>query len=317
MVCRALRARIDRPGADGGLAAKTVAQYLKTIARYLERAGVDANHIEKHAKTNRVLKRGARDDAGMTPKNRRFCGCLLERQDLQVTFLGGHLVVRRAAEKILAQGKTAGRALTGREVGKVRALGAVAVFMAIEVGGAPLRVENALEMPLYGDGAWITLPRKAGGPIKFCIPYEYTKNGKARVQESGEPIQFSMRAKTRLEAYETVMWYIKYIRPLFRDHKTNMHLFPSVSGGADELAYETFLRWYKRNTRDIVGLPMTPHQQRHGQASLLLNKYPDKELIIARRLGNSPAAMGRYYGWVHKAKAMALGQQMMVELCDA
>ena len=41
--------------------------------------------------------------------------------------------------------------------------------------------------------------------------------------------------------------------------------------------------------RTVVNLPMTPHQMRHGQTSLLLDRHPNEIEVIAKAAGAGAA----------------------------
>ena len=66
--------------------------------------------------------------------------------------------------------------------------------------------------------------------------------------------------------------------------------------------------------RIIVDLPMTPHQMRHGQTSLLLNKYPNEIEVIAKRIDDKPETLRQFYGWLNALKLVERGQDLLVGL---
>ena len=68
--------------------------------------------------------------------------------------------------------------------------------------------------------------------------------------------------------------------------------------------------------RDVVGVRCTPHNYRHGQASLLYHRYPERIGWIAVRLGDTQDTVLRHYAWVHAAKAMAEGQRLISDLIE-
>lgn len=68
--------------------------------------------------------------------------------------------------------------------------------------------------------------------------------------------------------------------------------------------------------RAVVGLPMTPHQMRHGQTSLLLDRYPNEIEVIAKRIDDTAATLRQFYGWLNALKLVERGQDMMIGLMD-
>ena len=68
--------------------------------------------------------------------------------------------------------------------------------------------------------------------------------------------------------------------------------------------------------RTHVGVPMTPHQMRHGQTSLLLNAHPNEVEVIAQRIGDHPDTLRRYYGWLNALKLVERGQDLLAGLID-
>ena len=66
--------------------------------------------------------------------------------------------------------------------------------------------------------------------------------------------------------------------------------------------------------RTVVNLPMTPHQMRHGQTSLLLDKYPNEIEVIAKRIDDRPGTLRQYYGWLSALKLVERGQDLLVGL---
>jgi hypothetical protein len=63
--------------------------------------------------------------------------------------------------------------------------------------------------------------------------------------------------------------------------------------------------------RDVVKVPCLPHNYRHGKASLLYHRYPDRLAYIAEQLGDTERTVIECYAWVHNEKAMAEGQRLV------
>ncbi|MGC9419863.1 MAG: hypothetical protein ACP5EN_12915 [Rhodovulum sp.] len=308
-VARALITRIGLPNTQGGLTRRTVRKYLKTICQVLRAAGHEPVTLEQVLKANRDLKDAAKDDKTMTPENQAFCERLIARRDLRLKFLNAYLDLRRAAEAILDTAKAEGRGLTKRERSRVCILGMCACFAAIEFAGAPLRISNVLEATLFGEAAWITLPQKGKTkPIKVFIPAAHTKAKK-------EDSRFEIRPN-KYRGHETILWFVREIRPLIPGAKDNLYLFPSPRKPGAPISDKWFRAEFCNVSRSIVGLPMNPHQFRHGQASLLINKHPEELLVIAKRTGHTVDSLLRFYAFIDTLKAMERGQDLMIGLID-
>jgi integrase len=106
------------------------------------------------------------------------------------------------------------------------------------------------------------------------------------------------------------------VRPLIledADGKSEW-LVPMLSDPSRQCCYETFLDWFERLMRDEVELPCTPHNYRHGQASLLYHAHPEHLDTIAQRLGNTPNTVLKHYAWIHEELSMIEGQKLLTDL---
>lgn len=68
--------------------------------------------------------------------------------------------------------------------------------------------------------------------------------------------------------------------------------------------------------RTVVDLPMTPHQMRHGQTSLLLNAHPEEIEVIAKRIDDKAETLRAFYGWLDAMRLVERGQDLLVGLMD-
>ena len=310
-VRRVMLSLIERTKQEKGqqaLAPRSLRKYVKIIVQVLSHAGHEPGALTQALTANRVLKVGATADRKMTPKNRAFCESLLARKDLKVKFLSSYLHLRRAAETIVDRAKAEGRGLTPQERSRAGILGMCAAFAAIEIAGAPLRVSNVREAKIYGDDAWIRVPEKGQGPIAVHIPAAFTK---AKTEE----IRFTIR-HNRYKGHDTILWFVRCIRPLIPGAAGNPYLFPSPRKPGAPVSDGWFRDEFKSAARAVVGLPMCPHQFRHGQASLLLHKHPGDVVVIAKRTGHTVEALLRFYAFIDAIKAMERGQDMMIGLID-
>ena len=55
---------------------------------------------------------------------------------------------------------------------------------------------------------------------------------------------------------------------------------------------------------------MRPHQARHAIASILLNRHPDKLVLIAALLGDSVSTVERTYAWFDREKLVVDAQDL-------
>lgn len=319
-VVGAIAARVE----SGAICARYATTLIHRLPVILERNGLEAALLRELIAEIDELKQHA-DKAGMPERVKRFCRKLIETRSYRLRFLLAHAPPRQAAQAILDG--AAGRTLTTCERNKVIRFGVVALFCAIEIGGAPVRVENVLEMPYGGTDAWI---RETDEGFRVVIPPAYTKNG--------EEIRFKMKLAPDKHGFaNTIVWYLEHIRPLIlqkhgsdgetetkgekaRDGKKEVaaspRLIPMYSNPERHCPYDTFHGWFVKTMRDLVGVPCLPHNYRHGQASLLYHRYPERIGWIATRLGDTQATVLENYAWVHKAKEMAAGQDMIVDLIE-
>ena len=290
---------------DGRLVPRTSRKYLKAINQVREHLRMDTSLMKQVIANNAVSRQGQRDDKRMTQKNRQFCETLVEKLHLRRRFLTSFEVLRAAAQDILDAAVSENRKLTGQERSRVRLLGASACFAALEIGGAPIRVENAMALTCVGEDAQIRIPEKGKKPIKVLIPAELTKNK--------SEIAFPIRSNG-YGYYDTIRWYLTEVRPLFSNSASSSYLFPAVKTVGAQLNANYFGSAFASQMRIIVDLPMTPHQMRHGQTSLLLNKYPNEIEVIAKRIDDKPETLRQFYGWLNALKLVERGQDLLVGL---
>ena len=290
---------------DGHLEPRSARKYLMALNQVRGHLGIDTSLLEQVLANNAVARAGRKADKRMTPKNRAFCEMLVDKAPMRRRFLSSFQVLRREAEILLARAAQEERALSGHERARVRLLGASAGFAAIEIGGAPIRVDNAMQLTCIGDDAQIRIPQTGKKPIKVMIPAELTKN-KAE-------IAFPIRANVH-GYHDTIQWYVSVIRPLFPHAATSPYLFPAVTVPGAPLNSDYFGAEFAGLMRTVVNLPMTPHQMRHGQTSLLLDKYPNEIEVIAKRIDDRPGTLRQYYGWLSALKLVERGQDLLVGL---
>ena len=293
----------------GGIVARSATSLMRRLPIILDRNGIASAQIREAMNEVDELREDA-TKAGMSKPAMRLCRKLIETRSFRNRFLLAHARPRRVAQDILDAAEAEQRDLTTKETELVIRHGVVACFCAFEVGGAPVRVSNFLEMPYGVPEAWIW--RKGNG-FEVAIPGAHTKNR--------EEIRFAMRP-TAEKWCDTLTWFLTRVRPLMlKDGKTgeirsSPWFVPMLSDSARPCPYETFHGWFVKIMRDVVKAPCLPHNYRHGQASLLYHNYPDRLGWIARRLGDTEATVVLCYAWVHQEKAMAEGQNLISDLIN-
>lgn len=307
-IAGAMLARKDLPRKDGHLEPRTSRKYLKLLRQVREHLGHDNSELELILANNKIAREGKKAEDEMTPKNRRFCESVVEQMHLRRRFLGSFRTLRDAAQDILNGAVAEDRKLTKSEIIEARTLGACAAFCALEIGGAPVRIENAMLLTCVGTDAQIRIPKKGKKPIQVVIPKELTKN---KVQ-----IEFSIRSN-KFGYFDTIRWYLEEIRPLFPHADSSRYLFPAVTTPGAPMSPSWFGAQFSTLMRTIVELPMTPHQFRHGQVSILLDKYPNEIAVIAKRIGDTLETVRKNYSWLNALKLVERGQDLLVGLIDA
>ncbi|WP_323764708.1 MULTISPECIES: hypothetical protein [Roseobacteraceae] len=300
LVIRRWTANTQDPGQISG---RTAHDYIKAIGTVMRRNDVSPDQIKQHVKNNRFLNEGKKQNKGMSPKAQKFCETLLGSKSLSLAFLSMHVQLRNKAQGAIDECTKNGRALTQSELEAVRSIGSVAALCALETRGAPIRIENALNLRIRGKGITFHLPSRMTDHATIDLPMELTKND----NEIWAPIK-----RGNLNGLEVIEWFKSTIHPLYPDADTSPFLFPGIETGGS-LNYRTFLNWFKRETR-LEGLPMTPHNFRHGLASLLIQANPGRWDLIERLLDDSVGTARRNYGWVNKRTQRSEVQKYVLDL---
>jgi hypothetical protein len=306
-LAREMFARKEWTKRDGRLLPRSSRKYLMAVNQVRGHLGMDTTLLDQVLANNPVAREGKSADKRMTKKNRIFCETLVEKPTMRQRFLHSFRTLRTEAVELLSQAVLEKRDLTGHELARVRMLGASACFAAIEIGGAPIRVNNAMQLTCIGEDAQIRIPHKGKKSIKVLIPAEFTKNG--------ETIEFPIRANA-YGCHDTILWYMEVIRPLFPHAEKSFYLFPAIKTPGAPLNTDYFGAEFAGLMRTVVNLPMTPHQMRHGQTSLLLDRHPNEIEVIAKRIGDTPGTLRQYYGWLNALKLVERGQNLLVGLMD-
>ncbi|OWY06301.1 hypothetical protein [Thioclava sp. IC9] len=305
---------------QGELAASTATTKMSYLPAILERNGIVIPDLR--AKLLEVPEFCLHiDKSEMPDETQRICRHLIDDLAFRADFLLSHAAPRAAAENIIRAARRAKRDLTHIERTRVRQLGTVALFCALECGCAPIRVGNFLAISIEGSAPWLI--KNKSKEYMLHIPATHTKNKK--------PIKAPLCASE--ERYlETVEWFLQDIRWLFFwDQAANVvssseclvrlakqlasksdWLVPGVKDPSRCLTDTTFRKWFENIMVNIAGITIDPSNFRHGQASLLYFLFPDQIETIAARLGDTVDTVLRYYAWIHQEKLMRKGQSMLV-----
>ncbi|WP_417273737.1 hypothetical protein [Celeribacter halophilus] len=121
--------------------------------------------------------------------------------------------------------------------------------------------------------------------------------------------------------HDVLDWYLKTSRPLFdfanpeycqeQQCAQATHLFMSEKS-AKPLSGSMLHRWLTRSSAEI-GLPMYPHNFRHGFATLLLARSWSNRGRAAAYLGCSVGVLDTYYGWIDKKQKLEEVQDLLAE----
>nr|WP_111300296.1 site-specific integrase [Paracoccus saliphilus] len=237
---------------------RTISAYFRGVKTVAAHNGLDMSVFQTLERTTTVLQQGKRADQGMSLKVRKFCEGLMNDRALQGRMMTLHIQARRLAQSLLDRADAENRELSPREAERIRQFGAFAVFCAVEVCGVPLRIQNVMTLRLQGPEANFLMPTKATPFARMLLSGNNVKNRKR--------IEAALR-QDRRNGLDTVLWYVRHVRPLYRYAATSDYLFPAVTSSS-ALSEKLFREWFKKISRSL-GLPMLPHNFRHGLASLL------------------------------------------------
>lgn len=288
------------------LSNRSITAYYSSVKTVAAHNGVDVSVFEELEKGTKVLQSGKREGKQMSPRVRKFCEGLLNSKALQTRLMTLHIRARRLAQSLLDRAEADDRELSKREVDRVRQLGAFAAYCAISTCGLPMRIDNLMKLRFRGPDANCLLPTKATPFARFLLPGTEVKNGK--------PIQAPLH-QDRRNGLDTVLWYIKCVRPLFLKSEDSVFLFPEVRG-TGAMDKKMFREWFKKISRSL-GLPMVPHNFRHALASLLIHAYPGQYEAVAVLLGDTENTVRTYYAWVNKRVQIDAAQALVVGLANA
>ena len=307
----AIRHWIDLSETDAGFSLRTAAGYVRIVAQIGKANGLKTKKWRKNLKNNEHLKEGHATGEKMSAKNRTFCENLIHNPADVRTFLRQHVLYQERAKDILATDKV----LTKTQLRAARRLATCAAFSALEIRGAGLRKGSALAAESSGTGQ--NFFRRTTGEKKFFELRIPVKDMKGEYVEL-PPIHIR---DDKYCGYEVLDWYLTTARPLFdfanpdfcETEKCPMatHLFVAEQS-ANPLAGSMLYKWLTRSSAEI-GLPMFPHNFRHGFATLLLARSWSNRGRAAAYLGCSVNVLDIYYGWIDKRQKLEEVQDLLAE----
>ncbi len=264
------------------ITARSLRQYVGVWMILGSVLGVPVDFMKDSMQNNATLKKGREEQKTMPRETRDFCVALLRDRRKEMIFRSMHLRFKEHAERILAGEEP----VTGFTEEHIVQFGMLAAYSAIALWGIPLRIENMRSLRHLGPRPNLVLPQRARQKARLQIPKEAVKN---RVDINAHLAEGPTRG------LEVVEWYLEHIRPRVPWASRSEYLFPGYKG--QRIGDRSLRNWLQHHARDL-GIPMSPHNYRHGLASLWLRSRPGDYSGAARLLCNSPATVRTYYAWI-------------------
>lgn len=292
---KVVRALCQETDPSRRISARSLHQYVDVwmvLGAHLE---VPVSFMKDSQKRNATLKQGRELRKTMPRETREFCAGLLRNRGKEMTFRSLHLRFKEHAERLLA-GDEPTNGLTEEHIIQ---FGILAAYSAIALWGLPLRIANMRDLRHLGPRPNLVLPQRARAKARLQIPREAVKN---RVDINAHLAQGPTRG------LEVVEWYLEHIRPRIPWADRSEYLFPGYNG--KKISDKALRNWLQHHSRDL-GIPMSPHNFRHGLASLWLRSRPGDYSGAARLLCNSPATVRAYYAWIdHEAEMINVQNEL-------
>jgi hypothetical protein len=315
---------LDLEGKPGGLSARSMHDYTVDLALLLERNGhADAAaNFRARSADHRTLKQGRQDGRRMSAKTRAWCCALLADEGKATTFETQHILYWRRGREALAEAADLGidlravadpklmrrlpkatRKAAKRLLRRARMFGICAAFAAIELEGAPFRKSNTLDLTTKGKPTTFFTPAKAEEPsYTIIIPNELLKNGDALTARGEELPPITIEELCSADhGVRILTWFFDEIRPLFPAWQRTSHLFLAPRAADGRIPTGTFDRWLLECSNEI-GLPLTPHNFRHGYVSLQYNDDRSSLPELAILLGDAESTLRRHYAFIDRMR---------------
>lgn len=302
---------IEQSKAKKGFSSRSAASYVRTIIQIGNANGIDTTHWCTNLSNNDFLTDGVDRGEKMAPKNQKFCELLIDDPKNTRMFLTQHVGYQDIACDILATDKT----LSDIQLQRACRFGTCAAFAAIELRGAGLRKASALSIHSTGPDQNLFY-RRAGSTKWFEIRVAQKDMKGEYVELPPIPIR-----DNRWQGYQVMHWYLESIRPLFDFANPDWceangcaaapWLFPAHNS-CGPLDGKLLYRWLTQCSAEI-GLRMTPHNFRHGIATLLLAKSWSNKGRAAHYLGVTERVLEAFYAWIDKRRSLEETQDLLAE----
>jgi hypothetical protein len=287
----AMRAWIKDSDQATTISDRTKRAYLGKLIAIAGIAGVDTSFMSAALDSNQNMKNGFQEAQEMSASNKAFCQRLLTSRPIELSFQSLHVTFQNAANSLMERNSP-----SHVEKTHIIQLGMLAAFSAIALWGVPLRLNNLRKLRHRGDNPTFILPRGNRKRAHILIPSSEVKNAvniKAHISDGPT------------KAVEIIEWYLNKIRPRLPYATRSEYLFP---GYKTEIISPNSLRNpLYRFTRDL-GIPMTPHNFRHGLASIYLRDHPGEYSQAARLLDNTASTVRKHYAWIDEEAELATVQ---------
>lgn len=313
-------------GRPGALSPRTIYRYADTLRVTLERQGQaeEAAVIASLCKTMPVLIEGRAANEYMSAETERWCRDLLADPDRTRIFETQHILYASIANEALEAAKAEKldlvaladpakmkrlmpkkRSRAKALLRRARTFGACAAAAAIELEGAPFRKANLLGLMRSGkDQTFFDVLHAEAPHYRILLPNEILKNGRSLTAKgrSMAPVHIENLGGSDY-GIPILRWFEKYIRPLFLGFKDSHALFPAIDPKHPHLQAKTFDGWLLECSTEI-GLPMTPHNYRHGVCSIQINDDPNCIEELAILLCDEPTTLRKYYAFLDRERSL-------------
>lgn len=294
---KTIRNWINEPGEAREVSDRTKHRYLIILIKVGLHLKVPTDFMKAASKQNPNMKKGKADGKVMPEATQMFCRNLLRDRQMEMTFRSLHLVFQRKAKEL-----TVNNMHLPYSDERFVQFGSLAAFSAIALWGVPLRIQNMRDLRHLGAAPSIVFPQKPKDRAHILLTASEVKNKR--------PIRAPI-AEGPTRALEVLKWYIDKVRPLIPWAERSDFLFPGYHG--PQIGGHSIRNWLFKHTRDL-GMPMTPHNFRHGLATLYLRSYPGAYSQAARLLCNTPKTVKTYYAWIDEEAELKQVQTEVAKL---
>jgi hypothetical protein len=276
-------------GAPDAISARTQFQYASDILVLLTRISHEVSDVKRTIKGSGKLRKGRAETHKMADDVRDFCERLVRDRKVERIFAGQARLYHLGAKAILEQAGGQIGQLDRHQRGDLVRLGTVAAFAAIQLHGAPERKGVCLRLKLTGPDRNIFPPSRARKLWSFQIAGDLTKAGRERPDTEIDKI-----------GSDILSWYLQHIRPFLDPYEELPWFFPAPQESGS-LSPRTFDGWILRSSEEI-GLRMTAHKFRSGQATRLLSIDWNNLPLAANLLCNTQPVCARNYAWIDQKR---------------